>query len=108
MKDNSRTVKEKQYKITVRATAKQRDAIQKNASQANSSMNDFFIMAALSYGSSCKKDIFLQSQRLIRLQRMIDDIEDQTVQSELRKECENVWHIFASLTKATSTETVEH
>lgn len=108
MKDNSKIVKEKQYKITVRATAAERDSIHEKAAQDNSSVSAFLIKTALASESSCKQAAFHQAQRLARIQRMIDKIEDRAMQSELRKECENVWHCFASLTKATSTETVEH
>ena len=108
MKDNSKNTKEKQYKITVRATEKERASIQEKATQDNSSVSAFLIKTALASESSCKQAAFHQAQRLVQIQRMIDKIEDQAVQSELRKECENVWHCFASLTKAESTETATH
>lgn len=105
---SSKKDKERQYKITVRATEEERDVIQEKAIQSKNSISGFLIEAALASETSCKKDAFLQAQRLIKLQRMIDDIEDQTVQAKLRKESENVWHSFASLTKVTNTETAAH
>ena len=108
MKDNSKKTKEIQYKITVRATAAERDAIHEKAAQDNSSVSAFLIKTALASESSCKQTAFQQAQRLIQIQRMIDKIENRAMQSELRKECETVWHCFASLTKAESTETATH
>ena len=85
-KDNEISIK-----LTVRMTAKEKERLQEKADQANKSLSRFLVDTALASEASNQKEAFLIAQRLIKNQRLIDDIEDQVVQQRLRKECASVW-----------------
>ncbi len=88
---SSKKDKERLYSITVRATEAEREQIQQKADAANKSISRFLVDLAVTSETSQQKDAFGLAQRLIKMQRMIDDIEDQVLQNKLRKECEVVW-----------------
>ena len=90
-------------KITLRATKEEKAILESKASQANKSTNRFLIDTALNSQTSCKSDASQLAQYLIRLQRKVDDMEDQILQKKLRKESIQVWHGLGSLTRAENT-----
>ena len=107
-KINTHIDKEPEVRITIRTTKPKKELLAKKAASANKSMNAFLIDTALESETSCKNVAFQQAQRLVQLQRQIDDIEDQFLKAHLRKECAKVWHGFASLMNVENTRTILH
>ena len=99
----SKNNKEELVRITLRATKGEKETLEEKASQANKSTNRYLIDTALTAPTSCKRDAFQLAQRLIRLQRMVNDIEDQMLQKKMGKECAQVWHGLESLTRVENT-----
>ncbi|MBQ8599038.1 MAG: hypothetical protein IJ411_02860 [Oscillospiraceae bacterium] len=87
----SKKDKERQYSITVRATAAEREQIQQKADAANKSISRFLVDLAVTSETSHQKEAFCLAQRVIKMQRLIDDVENQVLQHKLRKECEVIW-----------------
>ena len=99
----SKNNKEEVVRITLRATKGEKETLEEKASQANQSTNRYLIDTALAAPASCKRDAFQLAQRLIHLQRMVNDIEDQMLQEKMGKECAQVWHGLESLTRVENT-----
>ena len=91
---NPEIQKENVKKITLRVPESVKEILQDRADSAKKSLNQFLLDQALGSGKSCQAEEFKQAQRLIHIQRMIDDLESQVLKAELQKEVASIWQSF--------------
>lgn len=79
------------HKITLRMSPDEKQIIDEKATTAKKSINRYLIDLAIETETTDRAELFRQAQRLVRLQRQIDAIENDVKRQELRRECVALW-----------------
>ena len=91
-KDNRKKInKEKKSSITVRVTEEEKQKLTAMAVASRKSLNCFLVDAALFENDVMRQEKYEATQRIIKLMRKIDEIEDSVERARLKDKVSKAW-----------------
>ena len=89
-KDKNRK-NEKKSTITVRVTEEEKQRMIEMASASRKSLNSFLVDSALFENDVTRQEKYEATQRIIKLMRKIDEIEDSVERARLKEKVSKAW-----------------
>ena len=91
-KDNRKKInKEKKSSITVRVTEEEKQKLTAMAAASRKSLNSFLVDTALYENDVMRQEKYEATQRIIKLMRKIDEIEDSVERARLKDKVSKAW-----------------
>ena len=91
-KDNRKKInKEKKSSITVRVTEEEKQKLTAMAAASRKSLNSFLVDSALLENDVMRQEKYEATQRIIKLMRKIDEIEDSVERARLKEKVSKAW-----------------
>lgn len=83
--------KEKKSSITVRVTEEEKQKLTAMAAASRKSLNSFLVDSALLENDVMRQEKYEATQRIIKLMRKIDEIEDSVERARLKEKVSKAW-----------------